>query len=369
MKKSTKHSLLITRILMLALIFVMIFAGSAFAAGKSTTVKPSGKKDTTDVKRIIQAMNNYKTVKLQKGKKYYFASPLHLTKSNRTLIATGATIVAPQNILVTDFKKANYSNIKNVKIKGGTWTCSKKSGYSRSSISIVHSSGITFENMTIKHTNYKGHAIELVACKDVKIKNVKIQPVGKPGSSQEAMVQLDIATVATYPRFKGTKFANGAVCRNVTIENCTITGGCGIDTGYDYKERKYINNAHTDINLIDNTLIGENSDGALLINVQNVVLRGNTIISNYSDLNQDKSTGLHFLVIGDIKDTSLVCDGNTVKGGKFGIRAYSSGSYNIGTVSLTNNVCYSKNGAEYAIQAASKGIDNLTNENNQTYSW
>ncbi len=369
MKNSKRHNLLFTRILLLVAVFVMISAGSVFAAGKSTTVKPSGRKDTTDVKRVIQAMKKYKTVKLQKGKKYYFASPLHLTKSNRTLIATGATIVAPQNILVTDFKKANYSNLKNVTIKGGTWTCSKKSGYSRSSISIVHSSGITFEDMTIKHTNYKGHALELVACKDVEIKNVKIQPVGKPGSSQEAMIQLDIATVATYPRFKGTKFANGAVCKNVTIENCTVTGGCGLDTGYDYKEKKYINSAHTDINLINNTFIGQNSDGALLINVQNAVLRGNTIISNYSDLSQDKSTGLHFLVIGNINDTSLVCDGNTVQGGKYGIRAYSSGSAKLGTVSLTNNVCYSKNGAESAIQAASKGINNLTEENNQTYKW
>ena len=365
MKKFAKRIYPIAVLVMLVLTISMLSSGSVYALGKSVTVKPSGKKNGADVGRITKALKKYKTVKLKKGKTYYLPSPIHI-KSNRTIDATGATIICTKSIFVPDLKKAGYANIKNVTIRGGLWKSKKSTGYKGTSFCFVHASGITLENMTIEHTNYNGHAIELVACKDVKISGVTISPRGTPGTSMESMLQIDIATSKTYPRLKKAKLSNGATCHNVIVKNCDITGNRAIASGYSYD---YLQNVHTNIQLLNNKFYSKRGEGISFINAKNVVIKGNTVISYSTKLSEIKSTGLHYLIAGNIKNTSIRCENNVVKGGKHAIRVYSKGSYKLTNVKITGNTCYCRAGADSAIQAADKGIDSLSMSGNRTYKW
>ena len=366
--KSKKHlSMIITAVLVLSVCCMNIATTDVGAASKKV-VKPSGKKDNTDVKRINKALKKYGTVKLKKGKKYYLTSPITL-RSNRTLDATGAVIVGKKDLISAKIKKANYENLKNVTIKGGTWKYKSKKGYNRTSMSFVHSSNIKLLNMGIKSANYNGHAIELVGCKDVLISNVKIKPCGTAKKSQETMVQIDIATNATYPRLKGTGLGNGATCQNIVIQNCRITGNRGIATGYDYNNSGYQGRMHTGIRIQNNTITGKNAEGLFLVNTENATVTGNTIVSEYTNYSSDKAIGLHYLMIAKSDRATLVCSNNTIKGGKYAVRAYSQSGRNLFTVMLLNNRCYCKKGASSAIQAANKGIDELFMDGNTTYTW
>lgn len=367
-----KYRVLIVAVLTLCMLIA--FAGIAYGASSSVTVKPSGKTDNTDVKRITNALKKYKTVKLKKGKKYYLATPIH-ARNNRTLVANGATIVAKSDIIACDLKKANYSNIVNFTIKGGTWKSKSKTGFKGTSIRFVHGANIKLINMTIKHPNYNGHAIELVACKDVLVDNVKIVPQGAAKKSAETMLQIDIATTANYPSFKNkASLSNGAVCENVVIQNCTITGNKAIAAGFDKGNKQgCIDSAHTDIQILNNKLIGKNAEALFLPNVKNAVVRGNYIESGLND-SSDNAIGCHFLVAGSIADTSFVCENNTIKGGKYALRVWpvlQPDGVRIGSAVITGNTCYCRSGAGSAIQAAEKGIaeNGLTMSGNSTYKW
>ena len=260
-------------------------------------------------------------------------------------------------------------NLQTVTIDGGTWKSKSKTGYTGTSFAFVHSSGIRLMNMNIKCANYNGHAVELVACRDVLMDNVKITPCGKAGASQEVMVQIDIATQATYPRFNKRSLVNGATCHDIEIRNCSITGNRAIASGYDYKGEGYPDNVHTGVVIKDCKLHGINGEGVNLTNVKDASVRNNEIQSDYDNLGSDKSTGLHYLMIAAAQDTSFEAADNTVKGYKYAIRAYSSGEYNISRVVLLTNKCYCKRGADYAIQAAKKGIDELVTRGNETFDW
>ena len=353
-------------IFVLALAFMCSFAEDACA--KTKTVKPSGKKDSTDVKRIHSALKKYSVVKLKKGKKYYLASPIHV-KSNRTIDATGAVIKCKHNILYQDIKKTNYGSLKNFTIKGGVWKSTSKAGFKGSSIAFIHAQNIKVIGMKIKNTNYNGHALEFVACKDVLVDGVKITPKGAARKSQEAMVQFDIATGATYPRLKGTKRANGAICKNITMTGCTVKGNRAVATGYAYKDSKYLNKAHTNIKLNKNTLTSVNAEGAFLVNVKSATVTGNKITSKYKSTSSDKGTGLHILSVGKITDTNYTVTGNTIKGYKYGLRAYSQSSVRLHLLTLENNKRYCKRGKDSALRADYKYLDELVDNNNEFYKW
>lgn len=353
-------------LVIMTLIFAFLYASTEVVDAK--TIKPSGKKDATDTKRILNALKKYKTVTLKKGKKYYLASPIK-AKSNRTIIATGAVIKCKKNILYQGIKKTNYGSLKNFKIKGGVWKATTKAGFKGSTIAFVHAQGITLENMTIKNTNYNGHALEFVACKNVRLSKVKVIPLGAARKSQEAQVQFDIATVATYPRLKGTGKANGAICKNITMEKCTVKGNRAVATGYAYKDSKYLNKAHTGITLKNNTLTGVNAEGVFLVNTRNAVVEGNKIISKYTVSDSDKAIGLHIINIGNITSSNHKVTGNTIKGYKYGLRAYAQGSVNLNIVTITDNKLYSKKGRGNALMASYKFIDDLFEENNALYKW
>ena len=343
-------------------------AGGLSVKSEAAVVSPSGYKDTTDVKAIISALQSTKKATLRKGKTYYLASPIHM-KSGYQLYATGATIICEKNAIMNDPAKTGYASFKNVKVVGGTWKCRYSSGYKGTSFSLAHGSGVTFRNMKVYCTNYDGHAFEMVACKNVLMENVTAAPKGTAKKSEEAMVQIDIATGATFPRCKGTKLENGACCQNVTIRNCKISGNRALTTGYDYNKSTYINKYHTGLTITDNQFVSQNGAGLFLANVKDAEISGNTIISNLSSSEKTKSTGMHILMFGSIPGSSFSITNNTIKGGYHGVRIYSESGTYFENIDFSNNRVYWKNGNGGAINIKFYNSDTDFYEQNSVYTW
>ena len=333
-------------------------------------VYPSGEKSRADIYSVKDAMAESDTITFLKGETYYLAWPIHIV-SGKTINANGATIICEKGAIdQQSLRSAGYSNIKNVTINGGTWKYKTASGYTGTSFGFVHGYNINLKNMTLKNTNYNGHAIEFVACKKVLMDNVKVIPLGKKKKSLEAMVQIDIATKATYPRLKeNAKLANGATCSNVIIKNCDITGNRALATGYAYKDKKYLNKCHKAVTIKNNKLTSYNAEGIFLPNTKKATITGNTIISKCSKTSVVKSAGLHILQVGKIKKSTFTVKNNTIKGGLCAIRAWSESKIKIAKVTMKGNKFYCKKGKKKAINVNKHGTKKIVNSKNKTYKW
>ena len=333
-------------------------------------VRASGEKDRSDIDSFERAMAVSDVITFEKGKTYYLAWPMHIV-SDKTINATGATIICEKGALDQEYlRRGDYSNIMNVTINGGTWKYNYSGGYKGTTFGFVHGQNIKLKNMTIQHTSYDGHAVEFVACKNVLMDGVKIIPQGKKRKSEESMVQIDVATKATYPRLKDNpKLANGAICKNVTIQNCTITGNRALASGYAYKDKKYVNKCHKSITIKNNKLTSWNAEGVFLANAKNATITGNTIISKCKKKNENKSVGLHLLSVGKIKKATFVVKNNVIKGGKFAIRAWSDSKVRITKVTMTKNKFYCKKGKKNAIGVNKKGVKKIKSSKNKKYKW
>lgn len=341
--------------------------GAAFDPG---VVYPSGDGGRSDIYNVENAMAESDTITFLKGETYYLAWPIHIM-SGKTINANGATIICENGVIdQTHLKSANYSNIKNVTINGGTWKYSSSGGYTGTSFGFVHGYNITLKNMNILHTSYNGHAVEFVACNKVVMDNVKIVPQGTKRKSLEAMVQIDIATKATYPRLKeNEKLANGATCKNVTIKNCNITGNRALATGYAYKDKKYLNKSHQSITIKNNKLTSWNAEGIFLPNTKKATITGNTIVSKCKKKGEVKSAGLHILQVGKIKKSTFTVKKNTIKGGMCAIRAWAETKVRIAKVTMKSNKFYCKKGKKKAIAVNKHGTKKIVNSKNKTYKW
>gem|GEM_PF-336859 len=334
-------------------------------------VEASGQRDRTDIDHIERAMAVSNTITLQSGKTYYLKWPIHIV-SNKTINAAGATIICEKGALDQyQLKSANFSNIKNVTINGGTWKYTSASGYKGTSFGFVHGQNLKLKNMTIQHASYDGHAVEFVACKNVLMDGVKVIPLGTKRKSEESMVQIDVATKATYPRLKeNPKLANGACCQNVTIQNCTISGNRALATGYAYKDKKFVNKYHTNIKVLNNKLTSWNGEGFFLVNTKKATITGNTIISKCTKKSKNQSVGLHILQVGKVKKSKFVIKNNTIKGGLHAIRAWSmKKKAKIAKVTIKKNKFYCKKGKKKAIEINKKGTKKVVSSKNKKYKW
>ena len=145
--------------------------------------------------------------------------------SNKTVKAKGATIyqtVPESPIIIHACKKTDYKSLENVTINGGIWKSknNEKATKPTSTFRFNHAGNITIKNASVD-TNYVSHAIELVACKNVRIYNCKLLAKGKQKNDIYAEpLQIDIATKATAPTVAsyGSKYVNGQVCKNITVK-------------------------------------------------------------------------------------------------------------------------------------------------------
>ena len=352
---------------MLLFVFTAVMVWMLSLTSYAGLVKPSGKKDYHDKQNILKELTEKKTCTLQKGKTYYLNSAL-LIPSNCTLDATGAVIISRIAAVRNLARKTDYNDLKNVTIIGGTWKSAVKGGYG-TGFQFAHASGITMKNMTIINTCYEGHAIELVACKNVVIDNCKVIAQGKkPAVCGEEMIQIDVATKKTAPFLSG-KLLNNAGCRDVTIRKCTVKGSRAVGVNFAVSGKGF----HKNIKVKDCKLTGLTSEGLALFNTINAEVTGNTIISNGNKLDDVSSVGLHLdILYGNspwMAKGTYVISGNTIKGGRQALEVYSHMSSKFGKVKITSNKLYCKSGKKNALWADEGSIVKLTEKKNKTYDW
>lgn len=307
--------------------------------------------------------NGEKTIKIMKN----ISIGTTYVNSNTKIIATGRTIKCSGGALRNLPKKVNYGSVKDIEIIGGIW----KSAYKRSLFQFVHARDIEMKNMNIT-CGITGHAIELIACKDVEINGCKITGVGKCSKTcLEEQIQIDIATPRTAPTVPG-KFRKGQTCKDIEIENCTVTGARAICANYASKENKYKKKFHNGIEIKNCKLTGKTSEALALFNAMNVKVVKNTIKSNSSRRNSPYSIGCHLNMFGKITgvkdaDRTAVIKNNKVWGGRQAIQVYSKSSSKYRKVTVTGNKAYCKNGSGSALKIA--GARKTVVKGNKTYKW
>ncbi len=308
-------------------------------------VEPSGLNDITDKKAIQAELDATGSVTLKPGASYFLTGPLYIS-SNMSIEATGATITADKDLMMNEPSQTGYGSLNGFSVNGGTWLSSSSSGYDKSSMKFAHAQNLKFTNMTVKHANYSGHGLELIACQDVLVENCSMTAVGSPKKgSVEEMIQLDIAASKTAPSMYALKpsLANGACCRNITIKGCTVTGCRGICANFAAaaEDAKYKDKFHSNIVIENNTITGAVSEGLALFNVMSAKVSGNTIICANSSKG-DHSVGCHIGTFGKGKTKSIVISGNTIKGKWYALQLWSpQAKYK--KITVKNNRLYAKN--------------------------
>lgn len=331
----------------------------------------TGKTDYLNVKSALEEDGN---VILESGKTYYMKATLYV-RSNQSITATGATIISKSGAFRNKPNKTNYRSITNFTVDGGIWKNASKVGYKNSMIQFSHGSNITIKNATI-YCNYAGHAIELVACKNVMVDHCVLKPQGSYlANCVEEQLQIDIATPLTAPTIAnyGKKFVKGQTCQNITVQNCNIIGGRGICANYASKEKKYQSRFHKNVVLKNNKITGMSSEGVALFNVLGAKVEKNNIISKSKRTGTAYSVGLHIAMFGKspskMKSTSYVVNKNLIKGGRQGFYVYSHSASQFGKVSAKSNKCYAKSGKNSAILVAPKSVSKISLSKNKTYKW
>ncbi|MBQ7740323.1 MAG: hypothetical protein IJT65_03715 [Eubacterium sp.] len=359
-----------------ALGFILFGAKSAFAG----VVYPCNDESCTTDKYAIQSeLDETGSVTLVNGKTYYLSGALHV-ESNMTINAGSATIICSGPILFNIPETAGYNAINNFTINGGIWRYDNLTGYKGSSIKLIHGRNIKFINMNIRHNNAKGHAIELIGCKDALIKNCNIAALGSDASKTEEAVQLDIATHTTAYFLEGEPFntgiakalQNGATCKNITIIGNTISGNRGVVANYTKKEnKKYINKLHENIIIKNNKINSKRGEAVALFNTKSATVKGNTIICKAPG-GDSYTVGLHianFAKAKGLKKGKITVYKNKIKGGREALLVYSHTSSKFGKVVIKSNKLYCRKGKNKALKVYKNQTASLKNSKNKFYKW
>ncbi|MCH5304218.1 MAG: hypothetical protein J1E41_05085 [Ruminococcus sp.] len=306
--------------------------------------------------------------------------------NNTTLIATGATIIQNdknKNLVINDCDKTNYKSLKNVTIKGGKWKIKGNATNTRptSTFRFAHASNITLQKCTID-TNYRSHAVELIACKNVTVDGCKLMASGKTNStSLEEALQIDIASKATAPSCVayGKKYVKGQTCQNITVKNCTIRGSRGVCANRtDTEKGKWLKKHHKNITLTGNTITGMTSEAVALHNTAGIKVKNNKITSKGKRTNTVYTIGLNIASFGNttaIAKKKVTISGNTIKGGRQAIQVVTYknttsgvyGSHKFGTVTIKKNKLYAKSGKSNCI--LTKQCKKIKSSGNKLNKW
>ncbi len=297
---------------------------------------------------------------------------------NTTIKADGATIVqtdSKKGMMSNDVNALNYNSLKNVKIIGGTWKTASSAGLKGTMFKFAHAQNILFDGCDIS-SNYSGHSIELIACKNATVQNCVINGVGSASKTcLEEQVQIDIATPKTAPGIVqyGAKYVKGQTCKNIKILNNTIKGARGVCANYASKESKFKSKFHSNITVSGNTITGVRSEALALFNTTSATVTNNKIYSKGSRTSSAYTVGLHCALFGkapkSIKKAKITISGNTVKGGRQAVQVYSHTSSKYGKVSITKNKLYCKKGKKNALKAPKQSISKVSTKGNKMYKW
>ncbi len=298
--------------------------------------------------------------------------------NNTTINAKGATIIqtdSKKGMMANDVDALNYNSVKNVTINGGTWKHSTSKGLKGTMFKFAHGQNIVFDGCKIT-CNYKGHSIELIACKNATVKNCNIKALGSAGKTcLEEQVQIDIATPKTAPGIVsyGSKYVKGQTCNNIKVINNTIKGARGVCANYASTEPKYKNKFHKNITIIGNTITGVTSEAVALFNTTSASVKNNKIYSKGKRTGSAYSIGLHVAMFGkapkSIKKAKITISNNTIKGGRQALQVFSHTSSKYGKVSIAKNKLYCKKGKSKALNAKKASISKISNKGNKKYKW
>ncbi len=356
-------------------IVTILFALQTLDVNAQTIVPASGDQSgKTDYKNIMGALDNDGDVVLEDGATYYLKATLWL-ENNSSITATGATIISKSGAFRNRPSKGNYQSVKNVSVEGGTWKYIDKDGFKKSFIQFSHGQNITLKNLTV-YSNYQGHGIELVACKNVLVDNCVLKGVGKTKkNSVEEQLQIDIATPRTAPTVGqySKKLVKGQTCQNITVQNCVITGSRGICANYASKEKQFKKYFHKNIVLKNNTITGMTGEAVALFNVIGATIEDNTIVTKSSRTSSAYSVGLHIAMFGkapsSMKKAVYTVRNNMIKGGRQGFYVFSHSSSKFGKVVAEKNMCYAKKGKKNAIKVTPYCVKKKKLSKNKSYKW
>lgn len=323
--------------------------------------EPTGDREGKEDYRIIRdILARDGEVELKSKETYYIVKPI-LLDSNQKITAKGATIICLQGAFRSNTPtKDKYQSVKNVTVDGGTWKNIDEDGLRGSMIQFAHGQNITIKNLDVS-CNYAGHAIELIADKDVIIDNCTITPLGScPQSCREEQIQIDVAAPQTAPKVAagGQDLVQGQTCENITVKNCIVSGARGICANFTKTENgKFLDKFHKNIVIKNNVITGETAEALALFNVIGATVQGNKITNNDRNIGESYSVGLHIAMFGKapsaMSTAVMRVEKNTVKGGRQGILVYSHSSSQFGKLIMQKNKCYAKAGKEKAYEVHS----------------
>ncbi len=236
--------------------------------------------------------------------------------SNTTLIfEDGATIKLdgdPPSMVVglTDSDIKGYNGASNITIKGGTWDAAGSTNCEV--FQLRHGTNINISDAVMK--NFRAHAINVAASKDVTIKNVTFQNALKPSRGDTKNLECIHTDIDVPGAESGAN--DGTPAANITISGCTfdnVYAGVGrhmnVASGV-----KYVTNL-----TIENCTFNKVSERAInLANVTNATIRNNKVTG---------TTPEYFLEVRRCNDVKMTghstiapiliqeCNGVTVDGG------------------------------------------------------
>lgn len=272
--------------------------------------------------------------------------------NNVTIQAEGATVISDRGAFTNDMNPSvsgRYAQLKNVTIKGGTWKTTNLEKSTVSMFSIAHASNIKILNVTIQ-SHADGHAVELIGCKNVTIKNSKMVCKGKPSKEHRSdeQIQIDLATPVCSPRLNQTpKFQDGTTCENIRIEGCEVKGPRGICANLS-REKKFLTRYHKNIIIKNNKVTSMTAEAIMIFNTAGVTIVGNTAVSNAARTdNRNFNTGIHVMLNAkppkSVQQSTVLIARNKARGRHIGILLYSTDmKYSFGTVKILKNRYYSE---------------------------
>lgn len=312
-----------------------------------------------------------KTIVIPSGSRVELTNVVYLG-SNTTIIADGATIVMlseDKGIFANKPSAVNYRSLSNVKIQGGTWEITDKKN-ACSVMAFNHGSNLEINNVRIL-SNYESHAIELIAMKNVTVKNstMKVQGKKKKNSVEEAL-QIDVATPTTAPALVpyGKKYVKGQTCKNIKILNNQIEGSRGVCANYcNTAGGKYVNKFHDNITIQGNTMVGYSAEGCTLYNTLRAVVKNNVIITYSTRKNESYSVGLNITIQGKASkkkcnSSKIKAVNNTVYGYRQGIQVITRSSSRYKTVIVKKNKSYASLKKNAVVVSGSKNVKNTENQ-------
>lgn len=325
---------------------------------------------------------NNPTIIIPPGSNMYINGSLK-PRSGVTIIATGAhlTFKPKSNAIFTEPNR----KIQNLTIIGGTWRSSDKNGRTGSLFVFAHANNILIDGVDV-NANYKGHAIEIIACSNVTIKNSVVNAIGSnPAKCLEEQIQIDIATKKTAPKIAeyGKKYVKGQTCSNIYILDNVVKGARAVGVNWSSSEKgKWRKKFHKNVVISGNHLTGTTSEALAFFNCIGGSITNNTIITNAKRKQNNKSytIGVHVEIFGkapkSMAKSNLYIENNIIKGNRNGI--YFKGYFNkketkciskIGKVYVRGNTIYTKKGKKHGIAQTKKSVKKLVKSGNKLYKW